>query len=507
MLFLFKRNKVVILALMAVLVIVGCQPASRGPEGTPPPKEPPAKTFPRLSPETSLALPGGDFTWPSPDDVSADGNYLALMTNDGDKENLWLYSVSDKEGKLVYSIPASEVFAGRLVLVTIGWTENNRLVFARQGTQPDGDYQGKRGLLLLNADPESGTVEEVSWLSNPEDYIKQVLLDRQSNNVLVHMGDSLSQLNLNDGSVKTLRTDLPRYDGLFFLQPSTDKTRFVYQFFEPDKRGIYLLDVATGEETCLARAGDTFSFSPSWSPDGQYIAFYTAKAKDTSTSEQHNLADKYDIVEGEDAPAPIASTIDVINTSGQKITSLAAPDTKAAMYTWSPDSQHLAFLGAKTKDTTGDYTEAIFDWQSLYIADLNGNTNKLADIPEGTSFVVILQVLADRVYYLTYGPGETNLWLAESGSDPQKLELPTEVSAAGGAFTPVYPLPTWENSLLVSYIAEDKNYYLQVWQDQVELLAEDSVDSFILATQNQKALLISPEESSNNKLTIFAPKQ
>ena len=509
-----KKQLSSIVLLVLLMSLVGCKPVV--PNTNPDPPQPPlhsSDVFPRLQETASFALPSGDIRWMSPEDISSDGDWLALIANDNQNETLWIYSPAQQQGQAIYSIPAEEVSAGRLLLLTVGWTTNNQLVFARQGTQPDGTHKGERGLLLLTADPGSGTTKELSWVPNPQDYVKQILLNQESDYVLAHVGNSLWQVPLSEASSKVVRTDFPRYDGLFFLRPSPNKSQFVYQFFEPERRGIYLLDVATGTETCLAKAGETFSFGPLWSPDEQHIAFYTANAKDDApaSGKYDILAEKYDIIEGEDAPAPIASAIGVVTAAGRKITQLVVPDMKAAMFTWASDSEHLAFLGTKTTATAAqEYPGPIFDWQALYLADLSGKVTKIADIPEETLHVVILRVQENGAYYITYSENDTALWLAQTGREPQKLELPAEIPVFdNGCFAPLYPMPTLKDSLFIGYMSEQKNYYLHIWQDQLELLAEDNTNSFLVTTPKGQVLLSSQSEDPRHgsKLTVFSPMQ
>ena len=495
---LFKKKLPFIFVILMSIGTLGCQATK------------PVESFPSLQIKGDFILPAGDLGWIASDHISSDGRWLALTIRDQKYDSLWIYSLSNQKGTELFQIPTAEVSAGRLLLTIIGWTTDNRLIFARQGTQPDGNYRGERGLLLFATDPESLEIEELDWIPNPTHYIKQVLLNQQSGHILVHAGTSLWQLPLTGAEAELIRTDFPSYDGLFYLQPTVDNSKLVYQLFEPDRHGIYLLDIDSNLETCLAATGETFKFGPQWSPDGKNIAAYSADSKyDTPADEQHfRLTDRYNIISGEDAPAPIADAISIIDTAGGPVARLSVPDLKVGMFAWAPDSHHLGFLTAAPDDTGLEYPLFNFNWQSIYLANLDGAIIKVADLPADTSYVDLVRVSADGIYYLMHQSETCSLWWARLGQEPLKLDLPAQLpSPKSGSLNAPYVPATSGDSFFVAYTVADKTYYLQVWQDQIEYLTETDLNSFIVSTPTGAILVGSVSYlPTRSKLTLFTPE-
>jgi len=83
--------------------------------------------------------------------------------------------------------------------------------------------------------------------------------------------------------------------------------RVTYSMTGREPTGAVERLTTTGAETCLAPRGETMSFAPQWSPDGRYLAYYTATGKKGNTDPYN----KYDIISGEDAPLPIAAAIQI----------------------------------------------------------------------------------------------------------------------------------------------------------------------------------------------------
>ena len=76
-------------------------------------------------------------------------------------------------------------------------------------------------------------------------------------------------------TARAVKEGLPTYDGLFYSRLSPDASAYVYELHEAaSEHGIYLLETATGVQKPFALNGDTLSFYPAWSPDGQYVAMY-----------------------------------------------------------------------------------------------------------------------------------------------------------------------------------------------------------------------------------------
>lgn len=145
--------------------------------------------------------------------------------------------------------------------------------------------------------------------------------------------------------------------------------------FESDrlggKRGIYLLDLATGEEKRLSN-GPVYDFQPSWSPDGQKIVFVSLRdgnweiyVMDRDGRNQHNLTnnpgDQRTGVDWEPSWSPDGSQIAftsfrdgngeiyVMNPDGANLRKLTSSPVPRGSYqpTWSPDGSKIAFSSWK----------------------------------------------------------------------------------------------------------------------------------------------------------------
>ena len=90
-----------------------------------------------------------------------------------------------------------------------------------------------------------------------------------------------------------------------------------------NQQSIYLTTASGTQRACVATLASTAQAQlPSWSPDGQYIAFVLAYSKDGGLSQ--------------------AFTLYVVNGDGSNPHPVSAPVTGLS-YSWSPDSQHIVF--------------------------------------------------------------------------------------------------------------------------------------------------------------------
>lgn len=309
-----------------------------------------------------------------------------------------------------------------------------------------------------------------------------------------------------DGSEPfALRQNLPSYDGLFYPRLSPGGTHFVYELWEPKQSGIYVLDTASGAETCLAPRGDTMSFAPKWSPDGRHLAYYTATGKKGNTDPY----EKYDIISGEDAPLPIAAAIQIASPDGKKQVQLAIPGQKLAYFTWSEDGRHLAFAAGEVSSLPGQPAESLaLKNASLWVADVEGHLTKVAELGEGALRIIALPAVFPElpaVYLLTQEEEGNALWLAKAGEQPRRLTPARE----GKGYWSGYLRVSYGQSLFLTFDATGydpagSQQLVQVWHDRVLPVAKGGRTGF-LAGRSGRRLAYLQEDTENNhaELIVF----
>lgn len=375
---------------------------------------------------------------------SPDGCWVAFRGvqegPEGRTAGLWVMALDGSAGRLVARTGEKELTGGTLVLQLLGWTRDNQVVFARQGTQPDGAHQGQRGISLRTAAPEQGEAREFAWLPVPEGMVRQIQFLPGADCVFVQAARALWRVDVAGGKKTLLKDNTPTYDGFFYPRVSPAGDSCVYELWEPDKKGIFLLDLTSGREKALAPNGENWNFFPRYSPDGALLAYYAAPLKPGQKTGQY--ASDYAIVPAEDGPAPVAEAVEIVRPDGQKVARLTVPGARLANFCWGADGRHLAFAAGKVKDSpagqagTGDVA---VEWQSLWVADLQGKMTKVAGLPPEAEYVIPLSVSPDggQVYYVVSGGGQSSLWVAREGEEPAEVVAGPEnwdglFSAAGG---------------------------------------------------------------------------
>lgn len=464
-------------------------------------------TPPKVKETAKIDLPPGPLVYLD-HTLSPDGRWAVILsTQGGKKAELWLYPVDEGKGRLVASINEKDYQAGSLLLRSLGWTQDNELVFTRQGTQPEGIHKGQRGLVFFTVrvdDPQSSP-QEAAWLPTGSAHVNEVYPDLAHDRVFVHTGRTIWRVSLDGSEPLALRRNLPSYDGLFYPRLSPGGTHFVYELWEPKQSGIYVLDTASGAETCLAPRGETMSFAPTWSPDGRHLAYYTATGKKGNTDPY----DKYDIIPGEDAPLPIAAAIQIASPDGKKQVQLAIPGQKLAYFTWSEDGRHLAFAAGEVSSLPGQPAESlVLKSVSLWVADVEGELTKVADLGEGPLVIISLRAVLPEVpavYFLTQEEKDNALWLARAGEEPRRVRPPEQTTGYWSGF----PMATFGQSLFLTFVALDHDpavsqKLVQVWHNQVLPVAEGGIAGF-LAGQSGRRLAYLQEDTENNhaELIVF----
>jgi len=176
---------------------------------------------------------------------------------------------------------------------------------------------------------------------------------------------------------------------------------------------FFLFDVATKKSEALTAEGLEVA-SPSWSPDGQWIAFLGKEGKD---AERYNTWNIY-VIESR----PGASPRKITNYDGVHATaSRAQPE-------WSPDGKRLAYL------ESGGAKNSAYNMSRLAVIAVDGGTPKL---------------LADKLDRPVSSPrftidGSAILFLVSD----DRSEYPARVSANGGAVERLLPGPRVVSTLV-----------------------------------------------------------
>ena len=453
----------------------------------------------------SFSIAGGLFGYAQCASISPDGRWIAFQAvKEGRTEGLWVIALDGSGGRILDRVDEKDHTAGTLTLQLLGWMRDNRVLFIRQGTQPDGAHRGQRGISLRVAEPDKGEVQEVGWLPVPAGMVRQVQFLPQKESVFVHVTRSLWRMDILQQKVFLLKDKLPIYDGLFvpWLSPTGDY--YAYEMHEPLRRGIYLLSIASGQEEPLAPTGLAWNFLPSFSPDGRYLAYYSAPLKAGCTGQD---AGDYDLVPMEDGPAPIASEVHLVSLNEQKVARLAVPGAKIGSIKWSADGRHLVFVSGKMIKGTDLNKPGLpeMEWQSIWVADLQGEVRKIADLPSGNSGdVYILRVSADgaEVHYLCIEQNKSSLWLA------RETGLPVEVLPGYGSWDYNFPVPAYGNEFFLSRrTAGGSSEVFRVCGAEATQVTSDGGFKSGLKIEGNRLIYLREDNTGNGRLVVLSVMQ
>jgi len=488
-----------LLTLVALLTLVtlaapGCAPA------------PGATTAPKAQTVSTIPLLGGPIYFLDGQALSPDGNWAAIMAaNGGQKQELRLYPATGGEGRTLAEVSAVQLEAGTLMLCPLGWSKHDELVFARQGTQPDGPHQGQRGVSLRVTDPQTGDTREAGWVPVPPDKYVNEMYPVAGEAVFIYAGETVYRIPLDGGGPQVVKPDLASFGGPFAPRPSPDGAYLAYENFAEDGTGVWVAAAATGAETCIAPRGQTWSFYPAWSPDGRHVAYYTAAGKTGS----EDTFEGYDMVPAEDGPRPAAGAIDVATPDGRQVAHLTLGDYKLAQFTWAEDSQRLAFATCTfVPDPAGDPLAAGLAWDALYLASLDGAPAKVADLAGSAALDVFPLYICegnDGVYYMTYEESGFALWLGRPGKKPRRLDLP---EATGGGFWPTFPVLSYKQGIFLPYDLANARYLVQAFKDQLVVLATGGEGTYFAGLAGRRlAYTVSDPATGATSLVVveFAP--
>ncbi len=375
---------------LAAILLVGC---SVNPT---PPGEPKIVTVVNPVELTRAEFSGQWITADKNQCISPDGKHLLVAVLGESAETLSAIPLLEEDGGSgqglgdpidFYSIDTTWTKHNLVQWIPVGWLWDEKCVFIVHGWQNGGEHHGERGTAVMVGDLAAKTSSLVCFTEAPEpgEIVNESVLT-EAGELIFRVSEKIWAVDIQSGTKRLIREDFPNYGPLFYFALSPKGDYAVYSLNEDDRRGIFIMDLATGTERPLLPAGDTFSFYPVWSPDGKYIMAYTAGLLPDASGQGLQL---YTLLPAEDGPLPAAEAITVVDVQGNvvKIINLDAdrqdgeqgqsqePKTAQFLfqYAWLADSEHMVFVSGPV--TLGKWGEVqSMDYTGAWIGDVGSDS-------------------------------------------------------------------------------------------------------------------------------------
>ena len=224
----------------------------------------------------------------------------------GDEQNSSEPGKFQDEPVVLRSVDRQWTIDNGLEYIPIGWLSDNECLFVSSGKQDQGKHRNKQVISVLAGDITQKQVRELAFIPLEYALVRNAALDTEHNMLILDASNSIITVDLESYAVNTVKQEPPTFQGSLAAELSPDRTAAVYNLHEEGKNGVYMLDLGTAAETPLIPSGDTMSFYPVWSPDGQYVAAYTVARKPGAGSGEaiDTSAMNYE-TPGEDSPMPL----------------------------------------------------------------------------------------------------------------------------------------------------------------------------------------------------------
>ena len=299
-----------------------------------------------------------DMSW------SPEGEWLALTySSPGEAEGL---EAIRADGSTREELTALPVYSGQVKIV--GWTGADKLLAAREETSSDEVSSTE----LLEFDQASGGSRQVAALPG---WSKDFMLSRDACRVggprratklrlPAGAGDGLVHfIDVRDGQANDV---LPDRCGVFAAVWSPDGSQIAYSLFTEDEtRGVYALDLASGNDRRLGGSTTQYDEVQGWLPDGSAVvtarnacpsglgAFCTPAPPQIVLIPTSGGDEKIDPSEAEYTLSPDGTTV-VYDKDGLRLVnipsgtreSIAWPDSDWQFHFrgWSADGQWFSFI-------------------------------------------------------------------------------------------------------------------------------------------------------------------
>jgi len=199
--------------------------------------------------------------------LSPDGKYMAVVNRGSQRYELLAVALEGSEPEMIAieSVDRQWISNNFFAYRPLAWASDERLIYAKHGWQKGGIHEGQRGLAIMAANIKDKAIEEIYFMELPLGcYLRDQAYVPQKDKVYLAVrqatGNSIWEMDLKTNELRLIKDRLPTYDGLFYAKISPDGSCYVYNLYEEDRNGIFILDVTTGEERPLLPNGDTMSF-------------------------------------------------------------------------------------------------------------------------------------------------------------------------------------------------------------------------------------------------------
>ena len=443
--------------LVSVIVLAHLGACSRVAEPEPVLTFNPKIAFTRqISTDLSIVYPGQA--------ISPDGKYLLAKQDDLESSALTVVPLDSPTDRQISVAPKEDFRVESIALA--GWVSSTRFLFVGTGLQTKGPNEGKRGVSIFSADVRKRTPQELAFIELAQGRPGRVSSIPKKGMLYFRVSGALWEFNVAGNALRQVKSGLPEDDGFYNFTLSPIGEYGVYgrpvagsspteSTYPPMSRDLYILDTASGKEWPLPVAQNTIGYDPLWSPDGRYLAFYTAGRKaDVPEASPDDVRLSAFEVAYDDGIFSVGSEVSVVDTNDMSIRSISIKDKVIGNVFWGPDSKTLAFIAGRrggpevnrevivdkalgVKITPPDPYEMVYD-DSLMTVDVSADKlapSLLADLQslpgvgsaEVSAFPLAIHPSGSGVFFSASFDRHSETWYVSSGKPPAK-------TASGGAY-------------------------------------------------------------------------
>jgi hypothetical protein len=423
-------NGMILAVLASAITFGGCSPV-------------PIQSSFTLEPQVSLTrqTEGDLYSYVPEQVVSPGGKYLLAEHRDDQGFHMVAVSLTDHtNGDVILNTVGTSYHGNDSYVwqVPVGWMFPTSPIFLVCGRQDQGPHKDENGIAIMLADVNTSKAEEIGFIELESGYFRSAVFVEDESKIYIHVSGALWEFDLKSESLRLVKGNLPTYDGLFHIQISPTGQYAVYEMHEMDKQGIYILDTATGEERPLLPVGTTKSFLPQWSPDGKYIAAYTAEEKPDGANLP--IWERYQVFEGEDQLLPMASGITIVTPEGKIKKTIELTGKVLAHAKWAQNSKTIGFLAGTLRTMTSgerfssdERPSALFYESAMIVDILDGEEAiSVADFQELAGFdhpsieMVFVDPLGRGLYFVISTLKDSSLqssqlWYGSKDEPPIKV--------------------------------------------------------------------------------------